>query len=80
MKYIEELQAGDCCNIGNNLYIVTSDFKKNGTRLLIHLNTGFAKWVEGNTTCDIVPIFTVDTDNNVFIPIKEYKSNENHIY
>lgn len=81
MKYLEELEAGDCCTIDKSMFIVTTDFKKNGSKLLINLVTGLPSWYQPSTVCDKILIFSIDEQNNsVFIPLKPEKQNENHIY
>ena len=53
MKYIEELNSGDVFNLGNKLYILTSDFRKNGCKMAINLIDGFPSWFNPDTV--IVP-------------------------
>lgn len=73
MKYIEELSIGDIFTTKNILYILTSDFKKDGSRMGISLSNGFSFWFNGQDPVDIQPIFTMDKENNI-IPI----TNANH--
>lgn len=80
MKYLEELKAGECCSIAKELFIVTTDFKRDGSRMIVNLNSGILRWMDGSTTCDTSSIFTLDNENNTFIAIKPQISNENHIY
>ena len=68
MKYIEELVVGDAFTFKDNLFILTSDFKKNGHRMVVNLNNGLISWLNSDDTVDIQPIFTLDTENNI-IPI-----------
>lgn len=75
MKYIEELSVGDSFQVDNNIFIITSDFKKNGDRNCVNLANGFSRWMESNTVVDICPIYTLDTDNNI-TPIKPTKKDE----
>ena len=68
MKYIEELNIGDVFTAKDNLFILTSDFKKNGSRMGISLSNGLPTWFEPQNTVKLNTIFTTDTDNNI-IPI-----------
>lgn len=81
MKYIEELSHGECFRYENSLYILTSDFKNNGTKLCYNLNTGFPAWLKDDFMVDICPIYTLSQENNL-TPVREYKSNDgspNHL-
>jgi hypothetical protein len=68
MKYIEELVAGDIFAFKDNIFILTSDFKKNGNRMAVNLNNGLISWLNSDDTVNVQPIFTIDTENNI-IPI-----------
>lgn len=70
MKYIEELSSGDSFVFDNRNYLLTSDFKKNGSRLSYDLKSGSPKWFEANSVVNIEPIYILDKDNNI-IAIKE---------
>ncbi len=76
MKYIEELNVSDCFIYKDNIFILTSDFKKNGSRLAISLNNGFASWFNFEEIVELTSIFTTDKDNNI-IPIKNANNNQN---
>jgi hypothetical protein len=80
MKYLEELKPGECFCITKELFIVTMDFKKDGSRMVVNLNSGISRWMNGSTVCDISPIFTLDNENNTFIAVRPQISNENHTY
>lgn len=73
MKYLEELTYGECFKYNNELFILTSDFKNNDTKLCYNLNSGFPKWLKNDSMIDVCPIYTMSTDNNL-TPVKEYKS------
>lgn len=73
MKYLEELKHGECFKFNNDLFILTSDFKNNETRLCYNLSSGFPKWLNNNSMVDICPIYTLSQENNL-TPVKEYKS------
>lgn len=68
-KYIEEMKHGDCFYYRDNLYLLTTDFKKNGDMCCVNLQTGFPVWLKGNTIVDETSIYSIDKENN-FYPIK----------
>ena len=70
MKYLEELNIGDCFTISNSYFILTSDFKKNGDKLAVCLSNGLSKWINSSPVVDLVDIFTLDKENNI-IAMKE---------
>ena len=69
MKYIEELAPGECFIANNKHFILTADFKKNGSRLCYDLTSGHAQWFDAVTIVSIEPIYALDKENN-FYPIK----------
>lgn len=72
MKYLEELQIGDCFSVDGSYFIITTDFKKDGKKLCINLKTGYGKWLDPSEIISNIDIFTLDKDSNV-IAIKERK-------
>ena len=60
MKYIEELNQGDCFTLEKDIYLLTSDFKQNGNRLSYSLKSGNPKWIEANAIVDIESLYTLD--------------------
>lgn len=70
MKYIEELNCGDCFTHNASHCVLTIDFKKNGDRLAINLNNGNPVWLKSNDMVSQIDIFTLDKDNNI-VAIKE---------
>ena len=68
-KYIEALSNSDCFTYLDKSYVVTCDFKKNGDRCCVDLNTGFLNWLKGNTIVNESSLYSIDKDNN-FYPIK----------
>ena len=78
MKYIEELLVGSCFLYKNNYYILTADFKSNHQKLCYDLNSGFPKWIFGDTIVDHIQIYTMD-EKNTIIPIKEIKKEDDVI-
>ena len=71
-KYIEELSIGDCFQHNNAVYIITTDFKKNGSRLCCDLMSGSLIWLNPTDIVNIKDIYYLDVDNNM-CPIKERK-------
>ncbi len=74
MKYVEEIQYGDCFNYENKYFILTADFKKNGDRLAVCLSDGTSKWIQSNDIIQPIDVFTLDKDNNI-IAMKEREKN-----
>lgn len=70
MKYIEELEVGEFFKLQETMYINTSDFKKNGSRLAINLKTGSFHWLIKDEMVDSLDVYTLDESNN-FVAIKE---------
>lgn len=69
MKYIEELNPGDSFSYENRQYLLSSDFKSEGSRLSVSIVDGNSRWFKGNEIVNVLPLFTLDKDNNI-IPIK----------
>jgi hypothetical protein len=76
-KYIEELHCGDTFIYNNLIFLITSDFKKNKSRLAFNLSSGQPKWFESSVIVNISPIYILDSENNI-IAIKQSKETENH--
>lgn len=72
MKYIEELNSGDCFELKGKFYLLGTDFKKNGQRFCLNLADGFSSWINQDTIVNLTDLFTMDKDNNL-IAIKERK-------
>lgn len=70
MKYIEELNSGDCFYIQPKYFIVTMDFKKSGQRLCVNLKDGSNIWMDSAESVENIDIFSLDKDNNM-IAMKE---------
>jgi hypothetical protein len=70
MKYLEEINIGDCFIFESKYFVLTSDFKKNGDKLAVSLNNGSCKWIKSDTIINPIDIFTFDENNNI-IAIKE---------
>jgi len=71
-QYIEELDNGDSFEFSGAKYIISCDFKSDGSRLCVNLNNGTPKWFKSNEMISKIQIFTMDKDNCI-IAIKETK-------
>lgn len=65
MKYLEELIPGSIFSKNDSIFILTCDFKKNGSKLAISLQNGLPAWFSGLEMVDICPIYKLDSENNV---------------
>jgi hypothetical protein len=72
MKYIEELEPGDCFELSGNYYVVSRDFKNNGHKMCLSIVDGFSKWISPETITNPIDVFTTDKDSHI-IAIKERK-------
>lgn len=70
MKYLEELSFGDCFQYENLHYVLSRDFKSNGKKMCLCLETGFSHWFNGDLMINVTDLFTMDKNNNI-IAIKE---------
>lgn len=75
MKYIEELEAGDCFISDNKFYLLTCDHKASGSRLCFCLSNGLPQWFEPSTIVSENPVYSLDSNNNI-VPIKESKKHD----
>lgn len=73
MKYIEELVPGDIFVSENHLFILTIDFKKNGSRLCVSLINGQPKWMNSDSIVHTEQLYKLDNNNNI-TPIKEFRN------
>lgn len=69
MKYVEELESGDCFSHKDRLYLLTSDYKRDGKRLSYDLKSGLPLWVNPQEMVDNTQIYTLDSNNNI-VPVK----------
>ena len=72
-KFIEELDSGDCFVDNDSYFIVTSDFKKNGSRLAISLMNGSAKWFGASDMIEPIDIYTMNKES-LIVAIKNKKN------
>ena len=75
MKYIEELKAGDAFVFHDQYFILTSDFKKDGSKLAFSLSDGYPKWYKSDQIVNYITLFTTNQENQI-IPIKETPKHE----
>jgi|688.fasta_scaffold00642_68 hypothetical protein len=75
MKYLEEIKNGDCFIHDNFVYLLTSDFKKDGSKLSYRLDNGFPQWFNNTVIVEDIQIYRMDKQNNI-IPIKETTKND----
>lgn len=69
-NYIEELSFGDSFLLSEKVFVITSDSKKNGSRLCIDLKSGHTRWIDPDTIVTKISLMYTDKDGN-FISIKE---------
>jgi hypothetical protein len=72
MKYLEELENGDCFSFGESNFVITCDSKFDGRRLCINLLNGEPRWFKNDAITDKIAIFYTDKDGNI-IAVKETK-------
>ena len=65
MKYLEELKSGDCFVYKHQNFLLTSDFKKDNSKLCYSLNDGYAKWMSSQEIVEPLILYTLDKDNNI---------------
>lgn len=78
MNYIEELSYGDTFRCNGEIFLITQDFRKNGSRLAINMADSSPRWIEPSQIIDKVPVYILDDDNNI-IALKQEKNNATNI-
>lgn len=73
MKYLEEISFGDCFLSDGKYFVLTTDFKKNNSKLAVSLFDGSSRWFKSDEIIDQIDIFTLDKDSNI-LAIKERKA------
>jgi hypothetical protein len=73
MKYIEELKSGEAFTINSDIYLLTTDFKKNGDKLAVNTKTGFLRWFDLSTIIEETDIYFISDGN--FSPINPRQKN-----
>jgi len=68
MKYLEELKASDCFSNNDEIFIVSSDFKRSGDKICISTKTGFVRSFPTDLIVEQAHLYILDKDNNI-IPI-----------
>ena len=69
MKYLEELESGDCFRFEDKYYLKLTDYKKTGERCCISLVSGSMRWIPGESIVNEDQLYTLDKENNI-IPLK----------
>jgi hypothetical protein len=72
-KFIEELNSGDSFEAEGKRFLLTSDYKKNGSRMVIDIDNGACRWFESDCHVSLINLYIMDSNNN-FMPIKEIQS------
>jgi len=73
MKYLEEIDIGECFCFDKKIYILTEDFKKNGDKKCVNLKDGNQRWISSSSIIEVVDIYTLDKDSTIS-PIRERKN------
>lgn len=73
MKYIEELEFGDCFIHKDELFVLTSDFGSNNKNRCVCLKDGNSRWLNKDSIVEPQEIYILDHENNIS-PIKIRKS------
>ena len=74
MEYIEELESGTIFRSSEDHYfLLTSDFKQNGSRLCYSIKNGLPQWFPSDTIVSRDTVYTLDKDHNI-CPIKLIQS------
>ena len=74
-KYIEELSFGDSFEFDGIIYILSSDFKKNGDRMALSTNNGQSRWLNSSVIVNSCELYTMDKDNNIIALKPKEKEN-----
>jgi hypothetical protein len=75
MKYLEQLENGECFKYKNKIFLLTCDFKNNNYKLCYNLNNGQSQWISPEAEVETYPIYTLNEDNNI-IPLRNYEKIE----
>ena len=78
MNYIEELKGGDTFSDKEDKFVITTDFKKNGSRLCINLADGTQRWLESSHIIAKFSVYYIDNDSNI-IPLKQDSNDAKNI-
>lgn len=69
------MENGECFMCSNELYIITSDFRKNKDiyeKKTVSIKNGTCRWMSHNTIVEKIDLFYRDKDNNILL-CKEFK-------
>ena len=78
MKYLEELNNGDCFELNNNRFIFSADFRdrnKHIQKKCVNISNGLIQWMNGSTIVEYVDLYYRDIDGNI-LPIKDFPRND----
>lgn len=78
MNYLETVSGGDTFTYKDDMYVSTSDFKKNGSRLCVNLKDGSMRWLDPSVLITKNPIYSMDNNSDI-IPVKPEEKNEKNI-
>lgn len=65
MKYLEELEPGMLFSFNSQYWILTSDFKNNGSRMCVSVTNGFPSWISSNSSVEQIDGYFLDNTNNL---------------
>jgi hypothetical protein len=68
--YIEEIPSGRTFIYSNELFLITQDSKKDGSRLCFSMKNGNARWLKPNLVVKTTSLYFINQDNN-FLPVYE---------
>jgi hypothetical protein len=67
---ISKLLFGSTFLLNHNIFILTQDRNRLDQRNCINIKTGSSQWIDDSIDVEIVPLYTLDKNNN-FMPLKE---------
>jgi hypothetical protein len=74
--YVEEIPCGRTFVFSDELFLITSDSKKDGSRLCISMQNGNSRWLKPNLVVKTISLYFINNDNN-FLPVYENLIKEN---
>lgn len=63
--YIEEISNGRAFLYKNEIFITTTDSKKDFSRLCISVTDGSCRWFKANTIVKTITLYYLNKDNNI---------------
>lgn len=64
-KYIEELNSGDSFEFENAKYLLSTDYKKNGSKLAFSLLDGSPRWIKASDMVKVFDMYYINEDNAI---------------